>query len=154
MRVDLSNKFRVNKEKRIAKMGCDIHLFMEYKRKDGKIWFNFGEEFSLNGNYFVFAFLAGVRNEHFDLECNFKPKGLPKDVSWETLRHFVYKIGREDNPYVIPRICTKETANEFIRYGSYIIDNDYISHPDYHSETWLSYDEYTKLFDFKFKGKK
>lgn len=85
-------------------MGCDIHMFVESKSKDGKYWFKAGKEFKdsyfdpkkpmsdyneittdepyQGRNYSLFALLADVRNDH-DLTPLSEPKGLPKDVSEE-----------------------------------------------------------------------
>lgn len=133
-------------------MGCDIHLHIEYKERNSNIWFNFGHGFRLNRNYIAFAFLADVRNEYHQIDCPIKPRGLPKDICNTTLFDFVYEIGDEDVCYGEPQICSKETAEECLKHGSYIIKDKYISDPDFHSETWLSYDEFAELFDYKLDG--
>ena len=68
-------------------MGCDIHVFLERKNKDGK--YELVKE--LDGtasvrNYRLFAALAGVRGEGPE------PKGLPADVS-EAVREIRHDWG-------------------------------------------------------------
>lgn len=58
-------------------MGADIHVYIEYKDKNGD-WRNFGEFDMLGRNYDIFGLLAGVRGS-FDPVIS--PKGLPKDRS-------------------------------------------------------------------------
>lgn len=70
-------------------MGCDIHMYIEYKVDDGE-WIaheshvETEEEgirpISATGrNYYLFGLLAGVRS--IDSGNNLKPRGLPLDVT-------------------------------------------------------------------------
>ena len=67
-------------------MGTDIHIHVEYlRRKKGKKprWIHVNKDFEEYRNYQVFGILAGARS---DIEPLFPPRGLPDDVSLETLR--------------------------------------------------------------------
>ena len=56
-------------------MGCDIHMFIEFKAHDE--WWEYGK-FTLDRNYGMFGVLAEVRGVS---ENGFEPKGLPKELS-------------------------------------------------------------------------
>ena len=60
-------------------MGCDIHVFVEYKLYGGDRWSNFGGEFRLPRNYTLFGYLAGIRGY---ADPKIPPRGMPKDPSW------------------------------------------------------------------------
>lgn len=65
-------------------MGCDIHLYIERKNKNGH-W----EEFKIDErllpndrNYQLFTFLADVRNFYdFNIQPQFANRGIPQDSS-------------------------------------------------------------------------
>lgn len=89
-------------------MGCDIHLFTEQKKKDGK-WKiadhyvrnenhpDANESLDMKGwhrldvaserNYTLFGILAGVRRPH---PLEFVPKGFPEDASDEVKSEYEY----------------------------------------------------------------
>lgn len=74
-------------------MGCDIHLYVEKKNKNGKWKFvkddsnvrEFYDEYT-NRNYSLFGILAGVR-EHDNAPIS-SPKGLPYDSSSDVDKFF------------------------------------------------------------------
>jgi hypothetical protein len=86
-------------------MGCDIHVAVEYKRKNEEKWFN-GDNWRINPhwelderkskyelnpiydarNYTLFGILAGVRRSENDMIA--EPKGFPKDSSLETREEY------------------------------------------------------------------
>ena len=91
-------------------MGCDIHMFLEYKIDDGK-WtphkghrvitedkgtvneFKHVSTIDATGrNYFLFAALAGVRGPGPD------PKGIPKDLS-DTIHIGVHQYGNDGHSH-------------------------------------------------------
>lgn len=78
-------------------MGCDIHMYVEYKRKNKSVWEN-GDYFTKGGtwaeedgyerkelhgsrNYTLFTTLAGVRDYGEGSPMVAEPKGLPEDVT-------------------------------------------------------------------------
>jgi len=87
-------------------MGCDIHMFCEYKRtvKDNDVWVNadnwrinpyFGDEdeteYEISGllserNYTLFSALCGVRDYSDKTPRISEPKGIPVDVCKEIMR--------------------------------------------------------------------
>jgi hypothetical protein len=65
-------------------MGTDIHVYIEHKsRKNNKYVFDF--EADTNRAYSLFGVLAGARG---DLDPIYIPRGIPKDVSPETLKEY------------------------------------------------------------------
>ena len=62
-------------------MGCDIHIFIEY-RKSNQNWSSDGE-YDYRRNYYTFALMADVRNNGMVKPIS-KPRGLPEDVNEKT----------------------------------------------------------------------
>lgn len=62
-------------------MGCDIHIFIEY-RKQNENWLSDGE-FGFNRNYYAFALMANVRNDGTVTPIS-EQRGLPEDVNQYT----------------------------------------------------------------------
>lgn len=133
-------------------MGCDIHMYVEYKRKNDsdKQFRNFGGRINPGRNYYMFGLLAkGVRSDN---EAGFETKGLPdKDsLGWRTSDDAFIRINdkyaEEDDNY-----CTLEDARKWAKYGRKIYNyNDeptWVDHPDWHSHTWLTSLEYSSVID-------
>ena len=118
-------------------MGCDLHLFIEYKI--GNIWCNIGHEFNMPRNYWMFGLLADVRNIN---NLNRHPKGLPDKISYGTHNDafiVISKVKSEDT-------CTIEQAEQW----RVEIKDGYAEHPDWHSHSWLTYEEYREILtDYK-----
>ena len=68
-------------------MGCDIHLYIEYKNKmvefDGYkySWHDFGKCINPGRNYVLFALMAGVRNYGNELPVIVPRRGMPEDAA-------------------------------------------------------------------------
>ena len=121
-------------------MGCDIHCYIEYQQPNSDWWRDFGGRINPGRSYFAFGKLAGVRN--YDENNFIPPRGLPKDLAYESqhdARLFVYGDGEDDG-------CTsREKADRWVANGtSRYLDDDkkFVSHPDWHSHSWLTADEY------------
>lgn len=135
-------------------MGCDIHLYVEYidiKAKkafmdEGKTpyWRSFGDNLASSRNYSLFGHLTKgeVRSEPMDK--GFEPRGLPEDIGWG-LREFAYLFISEDG--------TEEghtTLEKAKKWGGKIYNNSegkpvWTDHPDWHSHSWLTTNEYAKV---------
>lgn len=61
-------------------MGCDIHAHVEIKI-NGK-WHHFGNPY-IERSYDLFSRMANVRNNKEIVPID-NPRGLPKDITWET----------------------------------------------------------------------
>ena len=124
-------------------MGCDIHCFVEHKRKDQNRWECFVGPVNPGRNYRVFAKLAGVRVDYYDSTVYPNPKGLPKDVSWTVDRHSWLYVA--DNPADSRHegFCLREHADLWVNGGlsKYNEDKSKVSNPDWHSHSWATQEE-------------
>jgi hypothetical protein len=61
-------------------MGCDIHMFVEFKsyvtQQGEQTWECFGGQYNPGRDYKMFGALAGVRDG--DVECPYPMRGLPE----------------------------------------------------------------------------
>jgi hypothetical protein len=127
-------------------MGCDIHMYVEYKRKDDKRnnWSNFGSRINPGRNYFMFGLLSkGVRSDN---ELGIDAKGLPDGLGWETSDDMYLYINdnrSEDDNHVSTNQAIKWRAN----YGCNIVNDENgrpykVENPDWHSSSWLTTSEF------------
>lgn len=64
-------------------MGCDIHLYMEYRTSKGESWHAIAAgEFYQPRYYHYFSLLAGVRQRDIEQPV-FQPRGLPSDLGYQ-----------------------------------------------------------------------
>jgi len=138
-------------------MGCDIHLYIEYKNKkvafDGykDNWHSFGQRINPGRNYAMFALMANVRNHYSDgkLPVLVEPRGIPDDVGY---------IAKDDNQLYISEnegdnYTTMERAEKWVESGSSkFIDNQegkpiWVTHPDWHSHSWLTTSEFETIIN-------
>lgn len=145
-------------------MGCDVHFYLEYCSKErreevlaGKengrgekvtmYWQSLGGQLSMGRNYTMFGFLSqGVRSDFSD---GFAPKGLPTDgMSWGTEVDAYLtindKYAEDDND---GHYCTLANAERWATHGNKIYYNSdgtpwRVDHPDWHSHSWLTIEEY------------
>lgn len=114
-------------------MGCDIHMFIEYRR-NSKSWTPLGKEIKPGRNYQMFGILAGVRS---DQEFYFKPRGVPHDISY--LAEYASRLFINETEGV-----SIEKANQWVIKGisKFIYDNEnkpcWVTNPDHHTHSWLS----------------
>lgn len=129
-------------------MGCDIHMYVQYRKKnfDPKWdhWSEFGGRINPGRDYSLFGILSdGVRSSWE--KCH-EPKGLPEgDLGWDAERDANLYIRENPQPYE-EGTCTLEDAQ---RWGHKIeLDKDgkpwRTRHPDWHSHSWLTTAEYAQ----------
>ena len=134
-------------------MGCDIHMVMEYRAAPGAEdqapwWWSFGGVCNPGRDYSLFNRLAGVRGPEDG--ALIPARGLPATFSSEVHHEVLLSIadkplaeGEVDWP---EHMVTRRKADEWISGGSSqlvrIRDRDYVTHPDYHSFSWLTLGEY------------
>jgi hypothetical protein len=138
-------------------MGCDIHLYIEYKSKkpqyDGResTWHSFGKSINPGRNYAMFGLMANVRNCYSDgkLPVLVEPRGMPEDAGYTaTDDNRIYISETESEDYV----CM-ETAKRWVNSGSskFINDNDgnptWVTQPDWHSHSWLTTSEFESVLN-------
>ena len=139
-------------------MGCDIHMYVEHRAKDHPEfgWRPFGGRISPGRDYCLFGYIAGVRS---DVAPVVEQRGFPNDPAWTTKsENHLYindKYANEgDEEYV-----TEAEAQSWVKSGcSKMIyarrdengvaqGSDQVTHPDWHSHTWLTADELEKAIE-------
>lgn len=132
-------------------MGCDIHLFIEYRNsKKARRWESLSfREMDLHRNYRTFAAMAGVMLRD-DSNVDFQPpRGLPKGCSnWVRGRNELLVVDR--NIHIGGGEVSRADAEAWINRGlskCTNADRAYITHPDWHSHSWLSPDEYQRALE-------
>ena len=125
-------------------MGCDIHCYIEYRRKTDKgHWNGFGGRINPGRFYAMFSIMAGVR-KYDGSPTLFKPKGLPDDLGFES---------KDDNRFYITDTTsegyvTKAKAYEWVAKGySKLVDEHWVTNPDWHSHSWLTPNEYNEAIE-------
>lgn len=127
-------------------MGCDIHAFVETTTtsEEKEYWNNFAEEFRLDRNYGMFGFLAGVRTDDKPIV---PARGLPTNLASTTENSAYLRISNEFAEE--DGFCSLENAQKYQGYGSNIVMRDgkpyKVSHPDWHSHSWLTLEEFDKV---------
>lgn len=140
-------------------MGCDIHLYVEKRQKEGLSlrWIpsSFRGYFS-ERVYEMFAALNNVRN---DPDWNIKPlqdKGIPDYLGFRSF--YDYYITIVEDPKNRKNVCSKEQAEEWVRnkYSTEIEMNEikYCSDPDWHSPNWCTVQEMEQCYNQVFKDEK
>lgn len=137
-------------------MGADIHMYIEYASKtpsphatprDKRWWSGFGGRNNPGRNYSLFGLIADVRDARhgalFDL------RGLPNDAGWAVNEDAYLSIN--DELADEEGWCSLAQAEQWSRHGSEIeyYDNGKpwrVTHPDWHSHTWLTSDELAQIY--------
>jgi len=126
-------------------MGCDIHMYIQYKekRKDKtrEWWRDFGGYFSPGRNYTMFGILAGVRDNP---EKGFEPKGLPEfELSYGVMDDLYMYVDSEER-----NTCTLEQAERWGRRIEKDKDGNpwRTEHPDWHSHSWMTAKELAQAY--------
>ena len=132
-------------------MGCDIHIYVEYKEATSKFWYPFGGRFNPGRSYNLFDKLAGVRGSSSPETAG---RGIPKDVSWvaehDNIVSIDYKLmpnhGSSDN------CVDSATAARWVELcGSKYIEDSIsdkpsaVTSPDWHSRSWCTSKEFAKV---------
>jgi len=129
-------------------MGCDIHMYIEYKKEKSSSWVNFGGKLNPGRDYLMFAIISGVRDYGKEYTM-FNPKGLPSDLGGFTNAENLIYISDEVCDCGAEVACTLKSAIEWEKYGQKITYNQgkatWVTHPDWHSHSYLSYDEYKQV---------
>lgn len=134
-------------------MGCDIHMHLEFKdpkpnphiREGASPWRGWARIYMAR-DYELFGYLAGVRSS---VDPVVAPRGIPNDISWDTADEWYLRIHDEFAGQDMSGYCTLAKAQEWSKYGHKIFNDDEgkpykVEHPDWHTPTWLTLDEYTQ----------
>lgn len=142
-------------------MGCDIHLFLEKRRKDVvySTWYACKmTDTPLKGwsdrDYSMFSMLANVRS--YGRDKHIKIKGFPKDASdcvkWSYCYELIPDESYDEEEYEErsenwgTHYCSESKGDEYIREGlsteiCQMGGHRFISYPDYHSPNWCIAEE-------------
>ncbi len=126
-------------------MGCDIHCMIEHRDADGERWYSFAYNmFNPGRDYRMFALMANVRNSYDKITPLYETKGVPDDMSCSTKNEmslFITDSNTDKDGY-----CSKENAERWVYRGwSSWVNENRVTHPDWHSFSWLSKEEYEKV---------
>jgi len=126
-------------------LGCDIHLYIEHKDPRYPGWECFGRRIFPDRDYNMFAAMAGVRN-YDDVAPVSMPKGIPEGISWQVNDDNTLFVSDESSD--CEGYCSKEKAKEWAQRGISKKVGDYrVTHPDWHSHSWLNTGEYEKALN-------
>jgi hypothetical protein len=142
-------------------MGCDIHCYIEYRGKvryndedEGNRWGSFGGRINPGRNYGLFKLMAGVRGWGDGSGKLFEPKGLPEGLGYSAEQdNYLYITDGEECKCGEISSVTVETAKRWVESGSSEYKNNHsgkptwVSHPDWHSHSWLSLVEYRQVLE-------
>ena len=143
-------------------MGCDIHLLIEYDEggdspfSQEDLISQFGEgEIDISRNYFVFNALAGVRGDDLP-DPIISPWGIPKIISHEAITSnysYVIDEGEKiyDDNYELRSHAEDYVKNGYSHYRDHLNKkNGWVSNPDWHSASWLTYRELKAVLDVEY----
>jgi hypothetical protein len=125
-------------------MGCDIHLYIEYKLKEDTDWVSFGKEMGPGRDYGVFAELAGVRR-WTNHTTYIEPRGIPEKVGYSANDDYWLYIVDDASESHREGLTARSKAERWVKNGDSVHKPDnpeFISHPDWHSASWLTTEEY------------
>ena len=158
-------------------MGCDIHLYVEYRLKEARKRIVREAEYDENGNktkdelsymeekkwhsyqfgkqwsdriYGMFAILADVRN--YGDKAHIELRGFPDDAT-QIVKNKYYLIIVPDEVYkrVDYRCCSESNATRWGGERFTISGREYTKHPDYHSANWCTTEEMREAIESLFK---
>jgi hypothetical protein len=131
-------------------MGCDIHMYVEYrpKKADYNFWNSYGGRINPGRDYVMFGLLCkGVRTS---FDQSHLPKGKLKkgEMGWqceEDLHLLITKDGdREGETTILKALRWSKTYGLEIHRSDLNNEPIYIDHPDWHSHSWLTIEEFEK----------
>lgn len=142
-------------------MGCDIHMYVEYisiarkqqslEKNEQPYWYCFGQKFNPGRDYDLFGVLAsGVRSDY----NGFSRKGMPEDAGYMSSSDNRCYIVSDDSNESSGEYCKASSAAQWVKSGAskYINDSEgkptWVTHPDWHSHSWLSIAEFDKALKF------
>jgi hypothetical protein len=126
-------------------MGCDIHCYIEYKETYG--WVSFGERINPGRNYHLFGRIAGVRDPSEELVV--PPRGRPDDLGFRSRDDAWLYVPPGPGDFVVEGWADPEDAKRWVAEGlsTFSPDGRYVSHPDHHTHTWLTPDEFARAIE-------
>lgn len=96
----------------------------------------------LGRNYSMFALMADVRN--YDRMPFIKPKGIPDTLGFEAEYDYRLFVVEDEKYNDDEHCCSRSNAEKWVASGSSVWTDEskkWISHPDWHSYSWLTVEE-------------
>ncbi|MGR3273466.1 hypothetical protein ACSYAD_00015 [Acaryochloris marina NIES-2412] len=131
-------------------MGCDIHLYLEYRHPSWGIESVIANFFSVGRDYRLFTALAGVHSHDDDVPVLFVPRGLPNDVSQYIHEQFYAEIIPDDaddqRKNLMHEWCDESDAKHYVaKHNAHIKEykdgRRYVSDTDWHHASYLTRNE-------------
>lgn len=133
-------------------MGCDIHMFAEYKSKDSVNWrfLDCGNPL-MDRHYDLFGLFAPYGRTEYpeDIDIVHEPNGIPDNISDPLMREYTLKIDDEgyqkgwehtiDSDWVLKN-------QEYVKYYKNMPDR--IIDTKWYSESCITLEEYKAILDF------
>lgn len=124
-------------------MGCDIHVYVEYRDKNIEsrwaTWRNFGGRYWVGRDYTLFARLRNVRS-YGDVSAVVTAQPLPGDLDWTTKNDYYYHVvpdaDFEQQNDGECKYVKQSTADEWVARGyskRHPTEENLVSCPDWHS---------------------
>ena len=129
-------------------MGCNSHTYIEYRRKEYKkdSWSSLLHHEVDSRNYPLYAKMADVRNYYGEKITPIAPlRGFPEDAGYAAKRDYYLRINDELAAKEYDGYVSSEQASTWVSEGISFFPPDgsnRISHPDWHSASWLTGDEF------------
>ena len=138
-------------------MGCDIHAYVDYdvviddQGKERTLTWQFCHA-RFPREYSLFALMAGgLRDPRWEKGLPFPVKGLPERLSGLTEWEYTLRVTDDEELATMKGWCTTSQAKDWTTplddywpAPSIWIDDQHttISHPDWHTPSWLTPDEF------------
>lgn len=125
-------------------MGCDIHVYPEYRdaKQSREHWYGFGGRFNPGRDYEMFELLAGVRGK--ETAALIEPRGVPENLSWQADDDYWMRVTDDKADSRESNEIAEADAQKYLGYGSiqHPTQPKRISSPDWHTASWLTLAEY------------
>lgn len=130
-------------------MGCDIHCYVEYKRKDQDSWRDFGKRINPGRNYWMFGMMAGVRLE---VPPVVEPRGIPNDLAYAAFDDWAIYVSdtqqeatsSDGGTYSYSKAHAEDDVAkgycQWVARGSQ--EKSFVTNCDWHTPSWLTADEF------------
>lgn len=130
---------------RVVKMGCNIHLYVEKRSRQGNTWFDSSIRDFSERSYKMFAALNNVRNDFGITPLEYR--GFPHDGSFiVTRKYFSFQV--VDNVTDSDNQISKEEAGLVLPINKISIGkNVYCVDPDWHSPNWCTLKELQECYN-------
>ncbi len=125
-------------------MGCDIHIYIEFKSTELSNWQSFGGRINPGRNYLLFTLLAGIRNYTAKLSACFPVRGLPTELGYHSNNDNKLYISNEKYEDCIApekaKLWVESRSSKYIHNHKDI--PTWVTNPDWHSHSWLNTQEF------------